>query len=141
MQTGFSENLGRMADDMGVSFYQRFTLIEASLFLRCPATEIEKLTGQAKLEYIQVTDGQIEFFGYQLLQYLLSSVRGQAPSGFAPNDKDRIIRSREVQELTGLSRTTLWRMERKGEFPDRLPLSAGSVGWRLSEVEEWVKSK
>ena len=40
--------------------------------------------------------------------------------------------------MTGLSRTTLWRLERKGEFPARVALCAGSVGRRLSEVENWM---
>ncbi len=54
---------------------------------------------------------------------------------------DRIIRAREVQEITGLSRTTLWRLENKGEFPHRVSLSIGSVGWRYNEVKEWVMSR
>ncbi|MCW8830254.1 MAG: AlpA family phage regulatory protein [Gammaproteobacteria bacterium] len=54
---------------------------------------------------------------------------------------DRIIRTKEVQEMTGLSRTSIWREERKGNFPARVPLSAGSVGWRLSEVEIWIQTR
>ena len=43
--------------------------------------------------------------------------------------------------MTGLSRTSIWREERKGNFPARVPLSAGSVGWRLSEVEAWIQAR
>jgi predicted DNA-binding transcriptional regulator AlpA len=43
--------------------------------------------------------------------------------------------------MTGLSRTSIWRLERKGEFPARVSLTAGSVGWRMSEVEEWVNNR
>lgn len=50
-------------------------------------------------------------------------------------------RTKEVQEITGLSRTTIWREEREGRFPARVPLSARNVGWRLSEVEEWIKNR
>jgi len=50
------------------------------------------------------------------------------------------LRTKEVQEMTGLSRTTLWRLERKGDFPDRVALSSASVGWKLSEVESWLKN-
>lgn len=56
------------------------------------------------------------------------------------NTVDKIIRSKEVQELTSFSRTTLWRLERKGEFPARVPLTSGSIDWRLSEVQQWIKS-
>ncbi len=43
--------------------------------------------------------------------------------------------------MTGLSRTTLWRMENKGEFPRRVSLGENSVGWRLSEVENWMRER
>ena len=52
-----------------------------------------------------------------------------------------MIRSKEVVKLTGLSKTTLWRMEMKGEFPRRRKLSTGTVGWSLTEVEEWMSSR
>lgn len=54
---------------------------------------------------------------------------------------DKIIRSKEVQELTGLSRTTIWRLEREGKFPARVPLTASNVGWRLTDVQEWIRKK
>jgi predicted DNA-binding transcriptional regulator AlpA len=54
---------------------------------------------------------------------------------------DHIIRAKEVQSMTGLSRTTLWRMENKGEFPRRVSLGVGSVGWRHSEVQHWLANR
>ena len=52
---------------------------------------------------------------------------------------DKIIRSKGVQEVIGLSRTTIWRLERKGKFPARVSLTASNVGWRLTEVQEWIR--
>ena len=49
-----------------------------------------------------------------------------------------VLRSDEVTRLTGLSRTTLWRLERRGEFPLRVHLGANSIGWIGSEVREWI---
>jgi prophage regulatory protein len=46
-----------------------------------------------------------------------------------------------VEELTSLSRTTRWRMERRGEFPRRVRLSPGRVGWRQAEIEAWIRSR
>ena len=46
-----------------------------------------------------------------------------------------------VEELTSLSRTTRWRMERRGEFPKRVRLSPGRVGWRQAEIEAWIRSR
>lgn len=138
MQSPFPDNMTDIAESMGVALYQRFTLNEAALFLRCQLDDLQALVKKNQLEYIQVTESQVEFFGYQLLQHLLASIKGKPTPVFEKSDTDRILRAREVQELTGLSRTTIWRMERKGEFPARVPLSAGSVGWRLSEVEGWM---
>ena len=51
---------------------------------------------------------------------------------------ERIIREPECRRLTGLSRTTRWRLERKQKFPRRLNIQARVVAWRLSDVEAWV---
>jgi prophage regulatory protein len=51
---------------------------------------------------------------------------------------DRIVREREVRELTGTGRTTRWRWERDGCFPARVYLGPHAVGWRLSEIEDWL---
>ena len=54
---------------------------------------------------------------------------------------DRIIREPECYRVTGLSRTTRWRLEYRDEFPQRIRLSAGCTGWLLSEVEEWLAAR
>jgi len=32
-------------------------------------------------------------------------------------------------------------MERTGEFPHRVPLGVGSVGWKLSEINQWINNR
>lgn len=54
---------------------------------------------------------------------------------------DQIIRPRSIPTITGLSRTTIWRLEKDGCFPNRVRLSAGAIGWRLSEVMDWLNSR
>jgi predicted DNA-binding transcriptional regulator AlpA len=54
---------------------------------------------------------------------------------------DRILRANEVVSLTGLSRSTLWRLESAGSFPVRRQLSPGAVGWFISEVEKWLADR
>ena len=51
---------------------------------------------------------------------------------------DRFLREREVRLMTGLSRTTRWRLERVGQFPRRRQISPGAVGWLESEVLAWM---
>ena len=52
-----------------------------------------------------------------------------------------IMRAAEVIALVGVSRTTLWRMERDGTFPKRVQLSTRAVGWRREAVERWIKDR
>jgi prophage regulatory protein len=42
---------------------------------------------------------------------------------------------------TGLSRTTVYRLVQKGDFPRPYTLSAGRVGWSSTEIEEWIMSR
>jgi len=54
---------------------------------------------------------------------------------------ERIVRERERREITGLCRTTAYVLERRGEFPRRVLLTGGRIGWRLSELLAWVESR
>ncbi|MDE0170988.1 MAG: AlpA family transcriptional regulator [bacterium] len=54
---------------------------------------------------------------------------------------DRIVRIGEVCELTGLSRTTIWRRIDDGSFPPSIPLGPEGTrarGWRLSDIQAWI---
>ena len=144
MQPPFDNNLKEIADSMGTALYQRFTLNEASLFLRCPTSDLQNLVDKKEIQYIQVSQTEIQLFGYQLLQHLLNNVIGnppQAPAKQSNDTQERILRAHEVQKIVGISRSTIWRMERKGQFPARLPLGTGSVGWLKSDIESWVNSR
>jgi predicted DNA-binding transcriptional regulator AlpA len=56
--------------------------------------------------------------------------------------EDRIVRWPEVQRLVGgLCRNTVRSMERRGTFPAHHPLTDFTVGWRLSEVREWISGR
>lgn len=51
---------------------------------------------------------------------------------------DRFVREPEASEITGLSRTTRWRMERDGKFPSRRRISSRCTGWLMSEIQAWL---
>lgn len=52
---------------------------------------------------------------------------------------DRLIRAKELRQITGISPTSRWRYEKAGTFPRRVIISAGgAVAWKLSEVMEWM---
>lgn len=53
----------------------------------------------------------------------------------------QILRMPSVLKLTGLSRVTIWRLTKAGTFPAPVRLSKRAVGWRSTDVEEWVRSR
>jgi len=55
--------------------------------------------------------------------------------------QDSIVRYPQLREMVGLSPSSLWRLERDGKFPRRRKLSGRTVGWLLSEVQEWMQSR
>ncbi|EAM9431948.1 AlpA family phage regulatory protein [Salmonella enterica] len=54
---------------------------------------------------------------------------------------ERMIRDAECKWLTGTSLNSRSRLEKMGMFPKRLHLGGKSVGWRLSEVQAWIKGE
>ena len=57
---------------------------------------------------------------------------------------ERIMRVPEVVQVTGLSKTTIWRRVKNGDFPAPVrlgSLATRSVGWRESEVKGWLGSR
>jgi prophage regulatory protein len=52
-------------------------------------------------------------------------------------DRGRFLRMPDVVRETGLSRSTIWRREREGSFPKRVPLSANATGWWSEDIDRW----
>jgi prophage regulatory protein len=56
-------------------------------------------------------------------------------------EPERLSRLDTVLMLTGLSRATLWRMEREGRFPKRQKIGKRAVAWRETEVRAWIAKR
>lgn len=56
---------------------------------------------------------------------------------------NRVIRRRELEELTGVTERAVRGWEAEGTFPKRFTLSPGgrAVGWLLSEVDSWLAER
>lgn len=54
---------------------------------------------------------------------------------------DRIIREPERRKLTGISKTTWWRLTKKGMAPQAVKLSSNAVGWFQSDIEAWLNNR
>ncbi|HEX8583021.1 MAG TPA: AlpA family phage regulatory protein [Allosphingosinicella sp.] len=53
------------------------------------------------------------------------------------SNADQFLRLPQVKAEIGLSRQTIDRLEKKGEFPKRHLLSPRCVGWWRSDLETW----
>ena len=53
---------------------------------------------------------------------------------------DRLLNREEILDITGLGRTTQWRLENEGGFPARRKIGPGRVAWLASEVEAWMRA-
>lgn len=53
----------------------------------------------------------------------------------------KYLRRRAVEEVTGLSRSTIYDLMSKGLFPRPVKLTGKAVGWPSEAVEGWLKSR
>ena len=52
-----------------------------------------------------------------------------------------ILRLPAVREWTGLSRSSLYAMMARNEFPKSISLGDRAVGWLQSEIESWQEQR
>lgn len=56
---------------------------------------------------------------------------------------ERLLRAKEVAQITGLSKAYLYALAAQGKFPQSINLVPGgtSKAWIESEVSEWIDSR
>ena len=59
----------------------------------------------------------------------------------APRVATAILRRPDVERLTRLSKATIYRLAKSGEFPTPIRLGVRAVAWRASDVEAWLASR
>ncbi len=58
-----------------------------------------------------------------------------------PKRLRRTIRRTELRQIVPLADSTIYEMERRGEFPQRFFLTPRCVVWDLAEVMAWLESR
>ena len=58
-----------------------------------------------------------------------------------PKASRQILNSRQVVQLIGLSAATIWRLRRRGDFPEPVALSPGRVGWSAVVIDQWLATR
>ena len=52
-----------------------------------------------------------------------------------------VLRRRQVEERTGLARSSLYALIADGQFPAPIRLSANTVGWLEHEIDDWIAGR
>ena len=55
--------------------------------------------------------------------------------------EDRLLPWDRVRDVTGLSRSTAWRLQQVGDFPEPVRISPNRVGWWESELTAWKATR
>ena len=54
---------------------------------------------------------------------------------------ERLLRRRQVEEMTGLSRSSIYRLMRIQEFPVAVKVGPAAVRWKESDITGWLESR
>ena len=54
---------------------------------------------------------------------------------------DRLLRRRQVEEITGMSRSSIYRQMQDGAFPRPVKVGSAAVRWRASDITAWLESR
>lgn len=64
-----------------------------------------------------------------------------APAPAHVQQQTALIRRRDVERLTALSRSRIYDLMKQGAFPKPVALGAMSVAWLETEVREWIADR
>lgn len=54
---------------------------------------------------------------------------------------NKILRIKDVSNLVKLSRSTIYRLIKTGDFPDKIQLSERIIGFRYLDILDWMENK
>lgn len=54
---------------------------------------------------------------------------------------DRMLRRKEVEQICGLARSTIYRLMREDKFPVPKRLGPRAVRWPSSEIDTWLAAR
>lgn len=101
-------------------------------------------------------DADLKMPGSERARHAREAIRARQPRGAfdarairelsqaAPTDPTqlrRTIRRSELRQIVPLADSTIYELERRGDFPQRFFLTARCVVWDLAEVEAWLRSR
>lgn len=58
----------------------------------------------------------------------------------SPKAPVQLLRRVHVEEITGLKRSTIYAMVKRGEFPPPVKITTKAVGWKSDEIFQWINT-
>jgi prophage regulatory protein len=53
----------------------------------------------------------------------------------------KVLRLKDVIQIVGLSRSSIYALKSSGDFPNSFMLGERAVGWLAEDIETWVMSR
>jgi prophage regulatory protein len=53
----------------------------------------------------------------------------------------KVLRLKDVIQIVGLSRSSIYGLKASGSFPKSFMLGARAVGWSSDDIESWLNSR
>jgi prophage regulatory protein len=79
--------------------------------------------------------------GLRIIAKAKTLERGFMSEKFRQQIADRHLRRRAVEDLTGLSRSTIYNLMSKDAFPRPVKLTGKAVAWPESKISEWLAQR
>jgi prophage regulatory protein len=54
---------------------------------------------------------------------------------------DRYIRIKELAQMLGIAKSTIYRLIKLNQFPQQIKLSERTAVWKLSLINEWISER
>lgn len=54
---------------------------------------------------------------------------------------DILLRLRQVMEVCGKSRASIYKDMKKGQFPRQVKITSRAAGWSRNEIDAWVEER
>jgi prophage regulatory protein len=58
-----------------------------------------------------------------------------------PNMTDTFLRLDDVTRITGVPRSTIYDLIKRGQFPEQIKLSERMVAWSAAEIADWQQQR
>ena len=58
-----------------------------------------------------------------------------------PDTQVLLVRLRQLTAMVGLSRSTIYRLVKAGNFPKPIRIGISSLAWRMDEIHKWIDSR